>query len=88
MKVSFDPAFKRALRRRIVPDKNLEKRFREILSIFVRDPFDPRLKTHKLSGNLEGLFSFRVNYEIRVIFYFAGHDQAVLLDIGAHDDVY
>lgn len=88
MKVSFDPAFKRAYRKQIGPSEKLKKRFDELLPIFINDPFDPRLRTHKLSGQLEGLFSFRVDYDLRVVFYFEGGDKAVFIDIGTHDEVY
>ncbi len=88
MKVSFDLAFKRAYRKRIAPSEKLKKRFNELLPIFITDPFDARLRTHKLSGKLEGLFSFRVDYDIRIVFYFESEDKAVFLDIGTHDEVY
>lgn len=47
MKVSFDSAFKRAYRKRIAPSEKLKKRFDELLPIFITDPFDARLRTHK-----------------------------------------
>jgi len=88
MRVSFDPAFKRAFRKRIAPSEKLRKKFNELLPIFIADPFDARLRTHKLSGRLEGLFSVRVDYDIRIVFYFESEDKAVFLDIGTHDEVY
>lgn len=36
--------------------------------MFKNNPFDQRLRTHKLSGKLDGLYAFWVNYKIRVIF--------------------
>jgi mRNA-degrading endonuclease YafQ of YafQ-DinJ toxin-antitoxin module len=38
--------------------------------MFVDEPFHPTLKTHKLSGKLEGAWSFIIDYDCRVIFYF------------------
>jgi len=40
-----------------------------------------------MSGKLKGLYSFSVEYDCRIIFYFFD-DKAVLIDIGKHDDVY
>lgn len=88
MKVSLDPAFRRAYRKRIAPSVSLSQRFDELLAVFIGDPFDTRLRTHKLSGKLEGLYSFRVDYDTRVVFYFAGEDRAVFVDVGTHDEVY
>ncbi|MDI6804620.1 MAG: type II toxin-antitoxin system mRNA interferase toxin, RelE/StbE family [Bacteroidota bacterium] len=88
MKVSFDPAFKRAFRKRIAASEKLKQHFFELLNIFMIDPFDAKLRTHKLSGKLDGLYSFRVDYDVRVVFYFADKDKIVFLDIGTHDEVY
>lgn len=88
MKVSFDPSFKRAFQKRIATSEKLKKHFFESLHVFMNDPFDAKLRTHKLSGKLDGLYSFRVDYDIRIVFYFADKDKAVFLDIGTHDEVY
>lgn len=54
-------------------------------SIFRQDPYDPRLKTHKLSGVLEGLHSFSVNYSYRIIFRFVNSKRVLFYEIGDHD---
>lgn len=86
MEVSFSSAFKKAFKKKTVP----EKLFWDSLEMFIADPFDPRLKTHKLSGKLKDLWSFSVNYDLRVVFYFTKDKpaKAVLVDIGTHDEVY
>ncbi len=88
MNVAFDPAFIRAFKRRIGSVPNRKKKFYERLEMFRIDPFNPRLKTHKLMGNLEGLLSFSVDYDVRVIFFLQDEEHAVFVDIGTHDDVY
>lgn len=80
--------FRRAFRRKIRGNKILEKRFRDRVVIFQTDPFDPRLKSHQLSGELQGLWSFSVDYDARVIFSFVKPDTALFVDIGTHDEVY
>ena len=59
-------------------------------NLFKNDPFDPKLKTHKLSGKLKGLWSFSVTYNIRVVFYFTNDKpvKAIFVNIGDHDEVY
>ncbi len=59
----------------------------ESLKILSNDIFDPKLKTHKLTGNLKEFYAGRVNYSIRVIFKF--DDEYIYLEtIGTHDEVY
>jgi mRNA interferase YafQ len=49
--------------------------------------------SHKLSGNLEGLWSCTVAYDCRIIFSFSEDEEyleviILLIDIGSHDQVY
>ena len=55
---------------------------------FQENPFEQSLNTHKLSGYLQNCWSFKVDYDYRVIFEFEGKDKAILVDIGTHDQVY
>lgn len=89
MEVAFSSGFKRAYKKVIKKNPESEKRFWERLGLFINDPYNRALKTHKLSGNLSDLWSFSVEYDVRVIFYFLEDDEkAVFVDIGRHDDVY
>lgn len=88
MNVAFSSSFKRAFQKRIKNNIEIEDRFWTRLDWFTQDPFDPRLRTHKLSGELADLWSFSVTYDVRVIFYFPGEEKAVFIDIGTHDEVY
>jgi mRNA interferase YafQ len=58
------------------------------MRLFLKNPFDRRLRTHKLTGKLEGLWAFSVAYDCRVIFKFLSKDEVLLIDIGSHDEVY
>ena len=60
------------------------------MELFINDPFDSKLKTHKLSGKLKGLWSFSIEYDLRVVFFFTNDKtkKAVFVDIGTHDEVY
>ncbi len=88
MKVSFSSSFKRAFKKRIKGNSVLEAKFWKKLSRFTADPFERSLKTHKLSGKLEELWSFSVDYDLRVLFYFVDEENAIFVDIGSHDEVY
>jgi len=86
-------AFRRAFKRRARNDSVLQERIFQTLENLANDPFHPALRTHKLSGQLKGLWSCWVEYDCRVIFTFesepqSGEEVIVLIDLGAHDEVY
>jgi mRNA-degrading endonuclease YafQ of YafQ-DinJ toxin-antitoxin module len=88
MEVSFSSSFKRAFKKRITGNPDLESRFWQKLEQFTIEPFAPTLKTHKLSGKLRDFCSFSIDYDARVLFYFTEDEKAVFVDIGSHDEVY
>jgi len=87
--IIWDAGFKRSYKKRIGSNELLKKKFWNAMKIFVNNPYDSRLKTHKLTGKLEGLSAFSVDYNYRVVFNFTDNGKsALLIDIGSHDDVY
>ena len=90
IEIAFSSSFKRVFKKRIQGQPFLEEKFWNRVDIFKHDPFDNRIKTHKLSGDLKELWSFSVDYDIRVIFYFSddSKNRVVFVDIGKHDVVY
>jgi mRNA-degrading endonuclease YafQ of YafQ-DinJ toxin-antitoxin module len=90
MEISFTEQFKKAYQKRLKGDAVSEDAFKRSLEAFILNPFDPRLKTHKLSGKLDGLWSFSVRYDVRVVFYFPQEKppKAIFINIGDHDEVY
>jgi mRNA-degrading endonuclease YafQ of YafQ-DinJ toxin-antitoxin module len=89
MEVTFSNSFKKVFKKRIKASE-IETEFWLRLDIFIEDPFDLKLKTHKLSGKLKDLWSFSLGYDLRVVFYFTKDRprKAVFVDIGNHDEVY
>lgn len=88
IKFVWDEGFKRAYRKKVRRNFALRKRFWRAISIFAKNPFSVSLRTHKLSGKLEGLWAFSVSYSCRVIFDFISPSEVLLIDIGGHDEVY
>jgi mRNA-degrading endonuclease YafQ of YafQ-DinJ toxin-antitoxin module len=88
MEVSFSSSFKRSFKRRIKGNVDMEERFWQKLELFTANPFEPSLKTHKLSGKLKNVWSFSIDYDARVLLYFESDGNAVFIDIGSHDEVY
>lgn len=62
----------------------LKPQVRERERWFRADCFDPRLKTHKLSGTLEGFWTFSITQKHRILFLFEEGGRATFIDIGDH----
>ena len=93
MKLVAYKSFKKAFRKLIKKNPQLQNKILTILSLLESDPFTPSLKSHKLTGNLEGYWSCSVNYDCRIIFAFSQDEESeeeliVLVDLGSHDEVY
>ena len=88
IKVSWDQGFKRVYRKKVKNDTELKSRFWGAVEMFTKDPFQPSLRTHKLTGRLEGLWAFSVSFNCRVIFKFLSKTEILPIDIGGHDEVY
>lgn len=87
VRVAFSNSFKKAFKKR-AKNRKLKELFFLKLELFVIDPFHPQLKTHKLSGKLQELWSFSVEYDVRVIFHFVDNEHVIFENIGSHDEVY
>ena len=57
---------------------------RQKLRIFKKNPFDKKLKTHKLKGELKNYWGFWVDYSDRIIFRLLDNQTALFIDIGDH----
>lgn len=82
MKVRTLPKFERQYKKLTNDLKDVaEKKF----DIFLNDPHDSRLKTHKLTGALMGFMAFSINQDYRIIFDFDENGNARFYQIGTHD---
>lgn len=53
----WDASFKRAFKRLVRKNPQLQPRILEVLELLVADPLAQSLKAHKLRGQLEGLWA-------------------------------
>ncbi|MBC7554598.1 MAG: type II toxin-antitoxin system YafQ family toxin [Taibaiella sp.] len=90
MEISFSDQFKKTYHKNVHAGKVSADSFRAILALFTANPFDAKLKTHKLSGKLKGLWSCSLAYNLRIVFYFTQDKppKAVFINIGDHDEAY
>jgi mRNA interferase YafQ len=89
----WDSSFKKAFKRFVRKNPQLQEKIFETIELLVSDPFASSLKSHKLSGQLKGLWACSVAYDCRVIYTFrreqnTDREAIVLIDIGTHDEVY
>lgn len=82
-------------------DENLQKELEEInkkdpkfsntikkqLTLFALNPRHKSLRVHKLSGELENIWSISITKSVRMTYLQSG-DEAYFFDIGTHDEVY
>jgi mRNA interferase YafQ len=66
----WDSSFKRAFKRFVRKNPQLQEKIFEIIDLLASDPFTSSLKSHKLSGQLEDLWACSVAYDCRIIYTF------------------
>ena len=88
IKAAWDQGFKRSYKKRVKNNSRLKKKFWGKMESFLENPFIPQLRTHKLSGQLAGLWAFSIDDDCRIVFEFIDKDQVLLIDVGSHDEVY
>ena len=82
MNIAYSPEFARRFKKlpREIKLKALVKE-----KIFRKDPFDPVLKTHKLSGKLADEYAFWVDFKTRIIFSFINSNLVCFHSVGGHE---
>jgi mRNA-degrading endonuclease YafQ of YafQ-DinJ toxin-antitoxin module len=68
-------------------DLKLTELIKNKLILFKSDINHPSLRRHKLSGNLDNLWSISINKSIRMV-YIEMKNEFYFVDIGTHDQVY
>ncbi|MCF2148584.1 type II toxin-antitoxin system YafQ family toxin [Desmonostoc muscorum LEGE 12446] len=92
-KLVVSSKFKRAFRKFVRRNPDLQIRIEETITAMENDIFAANLGTHKLDGKLSGLLSCSCGYDCRIVFSLQTDDESeeqvvLLLDVGTHDDVY
>ena len=83
MQIEYLPKFARQYKK--LP-RAIQQNAERAEKIFRADPFDSRLKTHKLSGPLRDFYAFSVTHTHRIIFDFGTDTKMVrFYSIGTHD---
>lgn len=83
--------FRQTFKRFAKKNPRLSDGILEVLRQLAEDAFHPSLKTHKLSGKLEGYWACSAGYNLRIVFEIIRQENAehiVLHSMGTHDTVY
>lgn len=79
--IKYSSTFRRSLKKFPKAQlKFLEKQDK----IFRNNIFDPRLKIHKLKGQLKDFYSFSISYHWRIVFHIEDKNTIVFDNIGTH----
>ncbi|MES2059915.1 MAG: type II toxin-antitoxin system mRNA interferase toxin, RelE/StbE family [Patescibacteria group bacterium] len=81
MTIDYSPRFKRLYKKLPFTIKEMAE-IRE--RIFLKDPFDSRLKTHKLSGDMKNYWAFSIDHKYRIIFSFVSNRLVRFHAVGDH----
>lgn len=93
MKLVWSAQFTRAVRRLARRRSELFDALETALKQLEKDAYDPKLRTHKLSGDFKGCWACSAGYDLRIVFEFVrptkgGELEIHLLNAGTHDEVY
>lgn len=85
MEIRTSAHFERRYKKLSQPIKEKAKKQEKL---FITDPFDSRLFTHKLHGKDQRKWSYSIDYDYRIKFIFLNNNGVLYVDIGTHDEVY
>jgi len=93
MEFVWSSGFNRSFRKITKKNPELKDQIVNVLRLLANDPFTPSLKSHKLGGDLAGLWSCFVDPDCRIFFNFSEDEELLemvilLIDIESHDEVY
>lgn len=87
----FKVSFSDKLILKLFKIKNKDIKFTHLIEkkliLFKNDIYHPSLRRHKLSGELDNLWSISINKSIRMV-YLELENEFYFVDIGTHDQVY
>jgi mRNA interferase YafQ len=76
IEIVWGPRFKRTYKKKLKQYPEMKQQLSTALNLFVKNPYHPLLKTHKLGGPLKGSFAFSLGYDLRVVFMMRRANQA------------
>jgi addiction module RelE/StbE family toxin len=87
MNISFSPELDKELNTIAKKDRLLFKKIQKALVLFEQNPRHPSLRIHKLTGQLNNIWSLSVDISYRML-YLQDEEDIYFFDFGTHDEVY
>lgn len=87
MDLYLSPELNQILKKIKIRNPELIKKIEKQLKIFQQNHLYPSLRTHKLSGTMNNIWSISIDRQIRML-YFLDEKGAYFFDIGTHNQVY
>ena len=82
MEIRYRPRFGREYRKL---QRSIQQLVKKRVVLFKKNPYDSRLKTHKLHGELNGFHAFWIDYYYRIMFAFLDEQTVEFYSVGDHD---
>lgn len=93
MTLNWSSRFKKSFKKYSQTNQTNKEKMLCAMKYLSTNPFNPKLKSHKLKGALEGSWACSVDYDLRIVFDIVknqqtNQDEILLIDIGTHEEVY
>lgn len=88
MIVKFSPSVQKELKKIYQKDEKLANRIEKQIALFEDNPKHPSLRTHKLSGSMDNMWSISITMSIRMVYVLLDQSCVMFVKIGTHDEVY
>ena len=85
VRVYYSERFRKNVKRL---DEKQQAKLARLVVLVKENPFDPLLHAKSLSGELAGIYSFRITREYRTLFRFLSPDEILLIDVAHRKDIY
>lgn len=88
MIAKFSPSIQKEIEKILHKDKKLFDRIEKQIALFEENPRHPSLRTHKLTGTIDNMWSISITMSIRMVYILLEENNALFIKIGTHDQVY
>lgn len=88
MNAKFSPTVQKELENIQRKDRKLANRIEKQIALFEENPKHPSLRTHKLSGTMDNMWSISITMSIRMVYVLLDQSSVIFVKIGTHDEVY
>ncbi len=88
MNAKFSPSVQEELEKIQQKDWKLANRIEKQIALFEENPKHPSLRTHKLSGTMDNMWSISITMSIRMVYVLLDRNSVIFVKIGTHDEVY